>query len=89
MGDVVIILDYWHDFPPSHLVLKAAFLKDSGHRSHHMEDEQATIAGMRSLLYGNSDEGIDIGCVKGRKEMPEYLRSVVEWGDSERAKMVH
>lgn len=86
MGDVVEFLDYCQEYPPAHLVLKAAFLKDSGHRrSRSAHDEEETRGALRALLQG--PDAMPEGSVKVSAEVPAYLREVVEWADGERAKM--
>lgn len=86
MCDVTDLLDYWQEWPPAHLVLKAAFLKDTGsRRSRSAQDEEDTRAALRSLLHG--PDAMPQGSIGVRAEAPAYLREVVEWADQERAKM--
>jgi len=85
MGDVAELLDYWADFPPSHLVLRAAFLKmDAPRRSKRSMSESAR-KDISGLLYG--PDAMPPGALGVAKEMPPHLVALADWAEEQTALM--
>lgn len=92
MGDAVSLLEYWHEYPPTHLILRAVHLKPEKRsssqppREYHppvqQEDSEAeTLQGLAELqmMFGSA--------MGPQRPMPDHIKKMAEYAEEVTAKL--
>lgn len=85
MGDAVDLFEYWRDYPPAHVILRAVYMKPGAEpqRSSRKQDisEAETV---RALLEMQSLSGSALG---SSRQMPPHLKELADYAEETLAKM--
>ena len=98
MGDAVALMDYWADYPPTHVILRAVHRErspravhksrsptDSARRMESVSDEPFNEAEtMQQILEAQQMAG---GALGPQREMPEHLKNLADYAEEMISKM--
>jgi len=95
MGDAIELHDYWREYPPVHLILRAVHIKESPRRPRLDPSSQASShekplsqeETFQQLLEMQRFAAGAGGAMRMQKEMPDRLKALADYADEVVAKM--
>jgi hypothetical protein len=92
MGDAVDLLDYWREYPPTHLILRAVYQKEGGKGSSSRRQAEIPADAPKEAAGETFQRMIELQMLCGsaigpQKPMPEHIKRMADYAEEVVAKL--